>query len=68
MSKVKVLRNKIPKILKTLNRSQGWLSRETKIEVHHVNKIIRGRHHPQLITAFKIAKALRCRVDDIWKY
>ncbi len=61
------LKNKIKKRLEKLERSQGWLSRTTGLSRQHVNKIANNRITPNLETAFKISKALRCRVDDLWK-
>lgn len=68
MASTKVLKNVILKRLNKFERSQGWLSRQTKLEYHHVNKIVNGHQVPLLTTAFRIAKALRCKVDDLWKY
>ena len=61
------LKNSIKKRLEKLGRSQGWLSRTSGLSTHHINKIVNGRITPNLETAFKISKALRCLVDDLWK-
>jgi len=64
--KAKPLRNVIKDRLIRLDKSIGWLSRETGLDRNELGKIIRGVHNPQLATAKKIAKALTCLIDDLW--
>ena len=72
--KKRIIRNRIPDRLRELNRSrgedvelsQGWLSRESGISRQHLNKIVNCKYNPQLLTAKKIARALRCTIDDLW--
>ena len=64
--KQRVLRNSIKSRLELHGRSQGWLSRETKIGRAHLNKIVNAKYNPQLLTAKLIARALNCLIDDLW--
>lgn len=60
--------NLILSVLKKRGKSQGWLSKQTRIDRMQLNKIVRGiTRHPQVHTAIKIAKALGVSVEDIWK-
>ncbi len=66
-SKQKQLKNCIAARLRKMDRSQGWLSRETLIGRAHINKIVNGRFNPQLHTAKLIADTLHCLIDDLWE-
>ena len=60
------LRNLIKQRLERLDRSIGWLSRETGVDRVHLGRIIKRQHNPNLRTAIRIAVALKMIVDDLW--
>ena len=64
--KPRALKNSIKARLELVGKSQGWLSRETRIGRNHLSKIVNGHHNPQLLSAKLIARALNCLIDDLW--
>jgi DNA-binding XRE family transcriptional regulator len=47
-------------------RSQGWLSRQLGSERGYVSRIVRGLVTPKIDTAYRIAAALHCTIEDLW--
>lgn len=66
-NKQQQLKNSIAERLRKMDRSQSWLSRETRIGRAHINKIVNGKFNPQLHSAKLIADALHCLIDDLWE-
>jgi len=59
--------NKITEKLSEIKKSQGWLARQSGLADSYVNRICRGFIDPRISTAFKITKALKCQIEDLWK-
>lgn len=47
---------------------QTILSQELRVTKQTVNAWVKGKSVPSLETAFKIAKLLNCKVDDLFVY
>lgn len=61
--------NNIDLILKQKNKSQGWLARKIKMERAQLSKIINMvTAYPNILTCYKIARALGRSLEEIWKY
>ena len=51
--------------LAAMGKTQGWLSRKLGMTRQQVSSYVRGAH-PSLFTAYKIAGALNCTIEDLW--
>ena len=60
--------NLIKEKLRLMGKSQGWLSQRTGIGRVHLNKIVLEHVTPLLPTAMKISNALKCAVEELFKY
>lgn len=49
-------------------KSLGQISRETGISRHHLSNIANDKAMPKIDTAYKIARALECNIEDIWSF
>lgn len=64
----KVLKSKIKVRLAELEMQQTEVAKTLGVAKQTINGWVNGRIKPPLETAFKIAKILECRVDDLWEY
>jgi len=59
--------NSITKRLRDMRKSQGWLSRKTNINRPYINRLCNKKIlNPRIETAFKIARAMKCLIEDIF--
>jgi len=58
--------NTLKQKLKVMGKSLGWLSKEAKISRHHLSNIANNKCLPRIDTAYKIAKAMGCNIENIW--
>jgi DNA-binding XRE family transcriptional regulator len=63
-----MLKSKIKVRLAELEIKQQDLSDELGVTKQTMNAWVNGRNLPTLETAFKIAKLLDCKVDDLFTY
>lgn len=63
-----MLKPKIKIRLAELDKQQMELAEQMGINKQTINGWVRGRNNPTLDTAFKMAKMLNCKVDDLWEY
>jgi putative transcriptional regulator len=61
-----VLHCKLSYILLEQDRSQKWLADEIGVSMATISQIKKGKRLPTLEVAFKIAKALNKKIEDIW--
>lgn len=50
------------------NKKQKDLAEELNVKPQTLSGWVRGSNKPSLEQAFRIAKALDCKVDDLWIY
>jgi len=59
--------NEIKKRLEELDKSQGWLARQTGYSREYINKIISKKiPNPGIYACKKIAKVLGRLVEELW--
>jgi putative transcriptional regulator len=63
-----LLKSHVKLRLVELDMSQTELADKLLVSKQTMNAWVRGRVKPPLETAFKIAKELNCKVDDLWEY
>lgn len=63
-----LLKCRIKVRLAELEKSQKELAEHMEVSKQTMNGWATGRVIPPLEKAFKIAKFLDCRVDDLWEY
>lgn len=68
MGMLTLLKPKIKVRLAELDMQQTILSQELGVTKQTVNAWVKGKSVPSLETAFKIAKLLNCKVDDLFVY
>lgn len=62
-----MLKSKIKIRLAEKELSQTELADDLQIARQTLNGWVSGRVKPPLVTAFKLAKRLDCKVDDLWE-
>jgi len=60
--------NTIKKRCRDIGKSLGQVSRETGISRHHLSNIVNDKATPKIDTAYKIARALECNIEDLWSF
>lgn len=60
------LENKLYKVMCDKGVTRYWLKKETKYEWNHINGICKGDWRASEVCAIRIAKALNCKVEDIF--
>ena len=63
-----LLKPKIKVRLAELNKRQIDTSIEMEMTQKQFSNWVTGRSYPRLNEAFKLAKYLGCKVDDLWEY
>lgn len=59
--------NIIAQKLKLIGKSQSWLARKTGLDRFYINKIVHNKiKHPSINYAYKIAKVLDSKIEEIW--
>ena len=66
MAQTLKLKSLIQERLTEQGRSQGWLGRQLHSERGYVSRIVRGLVTPKIDTAYRIAAALKCTIEDLW--
>lgn len=62
-----MLKSKIRIRLAELNKPQTELAKELNVAKQTISGWATGRVKPPLVIAFKLAKLLDCKVDDLWE-
>jgi DNA-binding XRE family transcriptional regulator len=60
------MKTKLKLILVERNISQTYFSKKLNISMAALNSLVNGRSFPQLALAFKIARLLELKIEDIW--
>ena len=63
----KKLINNLEQLRKKAGLTQGDLSESTEVSRKSINAIENGIYVPSTVLALKIAKTLKCKVEDIFK-
>lgn len=63
-----MLKSRIKVRLAELDIQQTELADKLGVARQTLNGWVSGRVKPPLVTAFRIAKELKCKVDDLWEY
>ena len=56
----------LPELLKRSGMTQRYLADKTGISYQQINDYYHGRRDMSIINAYLIAKALRCRMEDLY--
>jgi DNA-binding XRE family transcriptional regulator len=65
---IELLKSKLRVRLAELELRQSDLYEEFKVTQKQFSNWVMGTSAPRLEIAFKLAKRLDCKVDDLWKY
>ena len=67
---VKIVRCRIPDILKEKRKTQVWLAEEVDITPSYLSDLIHLRFKPGIEVCAKIARVLRVKIDDlfVWEW
>jgi len=60
------MKTKLKLILVERNISQTYFSKQLGVSMAALNSLVNGRSFPQLALAFKIARLLELKIEDIW--
>jgi predicted transcriptional regulator len=60
------MKNRIEEVLVKQGRSKAWLSKVSGIQRPYITKLCSGKIDPRLSTLRLIARALDCKIDDLW--
>lgn len=60
------MKNRIKKILKEKNKTQGELAPKVGVKREYLNRIINGHIDPSVKLTMKIAKVLKLTVEDVF--
>ncbi len=63
----KKLKNKLEELRKSAGLTQQQLSESAEVSRKSINAIENGIYIPSTVLALKIAKTLKCRVEDLFK-
>ena len=63
-----MLKPKIRIRLAELEKKQSDIYRELKVSPQQFSNWVKGDSNPYLEKAFKLARLLDCKVDDLWEY
>ncbi|WP_407268987.1 helix-turn-helix transcriptional regulator [Radiobacillus sp. PE A8.2] len=63
-----VLKPKIRVRLAELEKKQSDIYTKLEVSPQQFSNWVKGHSAPYLETAFKLAKILDCKVDDLWEY
>lgn len=58
----------LQKKLRSINKSQKWLSNKTKIPTGRISEYANNNRMMSLVTAKKIAMAIECEIDDLYEW
>ena len=61
------LKTSINKLLEKNNMTALKLAEEVGVPIHTINYLIEGRYNPSLALAYKLAEALNCKIEDLFK-
>lgn len=64
---MKIGRCLLREVLKSRGISQNKLAHETELTKFQISDYVRGRHIMNLQNAYKIAKTLNCKVEDLYE-
>ncbi|MFB5192640.1 helix-turn-helix transcriptional regulator [Alicyclobacillus fastidiosus] len=65
---MKMVVTNLKNILVSRGIKQKWLANEAKVDPTTLSKLVRGKATPTLEVAFRIAKVLNMRIDELWFY
>lgn len=60
------MRSRLKKFIKDEGRTQKWLSEKVNVSMATISSIINEKSLPTLPVAFRIAKVLGRKIEDIW--
>ena len=63
-----MLKSKIKIRLAELDKKQSDIYEKLKVTPQQFSNWVQGKSAPRLEMAFKLAKELGCKVDDLWEY
>ena len=52
--------------LAELHKTQGWLASKMEMDSGYLSRLASGHIMPVIPTAYKIAAALSCTIEDLW--
>ncbi|WAH38253.1 helix-turn-helix transcriptional regulator [Alicyclobacillus dauci] len=61
-----MIRTNLKDVLDSRGIKQKWLANEANIDQTTLSKLVRGKAIPTLEVAFRIAKVLDLRIDEVW--
>lgn len=67
MISVEIVRCRIPELLFRIGKTQTWLADETGITKQRISAYVNMRVIMTIPVAAIIAKALKCKVDDLYE-
>lgn len=66
LGEVKLMECKLKEIMKSEGRTQNWLSEKVGVNKATISAIINRKSLPTLTVAYRIAKVLGRKIEDIW--
>lgn len=61
-----MIKNKLKEIIDSRGMKQNWLADQVQVNKTTIGNIINNKYNTSLEVAFKIAKVLNIKVDDIF--
>jgi putative transcriptional regulator len=60
------MKSRLKEIMKNQGRTQNWLAEKVDVNKSTISQIINNKNVPTLIVAYRIAKILGLKIEDIW--
>jgi putative transcriptional regulator len=62
----KLMKSRLKEVVKSQGRTQNWLSEQVGVNKATISQIITNKTTPTLVVAYRIAKVLGLKIEDIW--
>ncbi|KXZ22291.1 helix-turn-helix transcriptional regulator [Bacillus nakamurai] len=60
------LKSRLKQLIKDSGYKQKYICDQLKIDVSTLSGLVTGKHLPNFVTAYKLAKFFGLKIEDIW--
>lgn len=65
---IRMIKSNLREVIDKRGIKQSWLAEQSKVTPTTLSQIVTGKRTPTLEVAFRIAKVLDLRIDELWYY
>lgn len=60
------MNSRLKEVMKSQGRTQNWLAEQVGVNKSTISQIITNKTTPTLLVAYRVAKVLGLKIEDIW--